>query len=60
MSDGNPYGVPDGLIYSFPVTIENQEWTFVPDLQVNDFMRERLEASTAELIEERTMAFESE
>ena len=58
MSDGNPYGVPDGLVYSFPVTIENQEWKFVPDLPINDFMRERLETSTAELIEERDMAFQ--
>jgi len=39
VSDGNSYGVPEGLVYSFPVTISNQEWTIVPELPINDFMR---------------------
>jgi len=36
-SDGNPYGVPEGLIFSFPCTIEGKEWTIVPGLFINEF-----------------------
>jgi len=36
-SDGNPYGVPEGLIFSFPCTIEDKEWTIVPGLFINEF-----------------------
>jgi len=45
LSDGNAYGIPEGLIYSFPVIIADQDWTIVPDLAINDFMRQRLDAS---------------
>ena len=57
LCDGNPYGVPDGLVYSFPVTVKDQEWTIVPNLSINDFMRAKIDASAQELIEERNMAF---
>jgi len=36
-SDGNPYGVPEGLIFSFPCTIEDKEWTIMPGLFINEF-----------------------
>ena len=56
-SDGNPYGVPEGLIFSFPCTIEGKEWTIVPGLTITEFSQERITKSANELIEERTMAF---
>lgn len=56
-SDGNPYGVPAGLIFSFPVTIKDREWTIVPGLEVGPFSKERIFKSAAELTEEKNMAF---
>ena len=52
VSDGS-YGVPEGLISSFPVTTANGDWSIVQDLDVNDFSRTRIDASVAELGEER-------
>lgn len=52
VSDGS-YGVPAGLISSFPVTTSGGDWTIVPDLDINDFSRARIDASVAELEEER-------
>jgi malate dehydrogenase len=51
-SDGS-YGVPEGLISGFPCTTENSEWKIVPGLGLNDFSRGRIDASVAELGEER-------
>jgi len=51
-SDGS-YGVPEGLISSFPVTTGGGEYTIVPDLEINDFSRSKIDASVAELTEER-------
>jgi len=50
-SDGS-YGVPEGLISSFPVTTGG-DWSIVQGLDINDFSRARIDASTAELAEER-------
>ena len=52
VSDGS-YGVPEGLISSFPVTSEGGSWRIVPDLSVDEFSRGRIDASVAELVEER-------
>ncbi len=52
MSDGS-YGVPEGLISSFPCTSENGEWKIVQGLEVDDFSRTKIDASVAELAEER-------
>ena len=52
-SDGS-YGVPEGLISSFPVTTEDGNWTIVQGLDINDFSRERIDKSTAELADERS------
>ena len=51
-SDG-AYGVPEGLISSFPVTCNDGEWTIVQGLDIDDFSRGRIDASVAELAEER-------
>lgn len=51
-SDGS-YGVPVGLVSSFPVTSEAGTWRIVPDLELGSFARARLEASVAELDAER-------
>ncbi len=51
-SDGS-YGVPEGLISSFPCTAKNGTWSIVPGLSVDAFSRERIDASVAELGEER-------
>ncbi|MGV9836859.1 malate dehydrogenase [Nocardia niigatensis] len=51
-SDGS-YGVPEGLISSFPVTCADGEYTIVPDLEIGDFARTRIDQSVAELVRER-------
>lgn len=46
ISDGNSYGVPEGLIYSFPLTIgSDKNWKVVDGLNINDFAREKLDAT---------------
>jgi malate dehydrogenase len=52
VSDGS-YGVAEGLISSFPVTTADGEWEIVQGLDINDFSRSRIDASAAELSEER-------
>ena len=51
-SDGS-YGVPEGLISSFPVRSVNGEWEIIQDVPVNDFSRAKIDASVAELVGER-------
>jgi malate dehydrogenase len=51
-SDGS-YGVPEGLISSFPCVSRGGEWEIVQGLDVNEFSRGRIDASVAELAEER-------
>lgn len=51
-SDGS-YGVPEGLISSFPCVVKNGEYEIVQGLEINDFSRQRIDASVAELSEER-------
>ena len=51
-SDGS-YGVPEGLISSFPVHARDGAWEIVQGLEVNEFSRERIDASVAELVSER-------
>jgi malate dehydrogenase len=47
------YGVEEGLISSFPVTTSSGDWEIVEGLELNDFSKERIEATVAELQEER-------
>ncbi|MGK5531230.1 malate dehydrogenase [Streptomyces sp. URMC 129] len=51
-SDGS-YGVPEGLISSFPVTTSDGEYRIVQGLEINEFSRTRIDASVRELAEER-------
>ncbi|MDO4791719.1 MAG: malate dehydrogenase [Buchananella hordeovulneris] len=52
VSDGS-YGVPEGLVSSFPVVSKNGEWEIVQGLEIDEFSRARIDASVAELVEER-------
>ena len=52
ISDGS-YGVPEGLISSFPVTTKDGSYEIVQGLEIDDFSRARIDASIAELAEER-------
>jgi malate dehydrogenase len=52
VSDGS-YGVPEGLLSGFPVTSTKGTWEIVDGLEVNEFSRNRIDASVAELAEER-------
>ena len=51
-SDGS-YGVPEGLVSSFPVTTSGGSYEIVGGLDINDFSRQRIDATAAELSEER-------
>jgi len=55
-SDGNPYGVRAGLIYSFPVICRDGKYKIVPGLDINDFSRHKMELTQAELLEEKEEA----
>ncbi|MCH1866317.1 malate dehydrogenase [Nocardioides sp. CFH 31398] len=52
VSDGS-YDVPAGIVSSFPVTTSNGDWEIVQGLEIDDFSRGRIDASVAELAEER-------
>lgn len=52
VSDGS-YGVPEGLISSFPCQAVDGEWRIIPGVEINDFSRGKIDASVAELGEER-------
>jgi len=51
-SDGS-YGIAPGVIYSFPCTCKDGQWSIVQDLPINDFSRARMDATDQELREER-------
>lgn len=51
-SDGS-YGVPEGIISSFPVTCSDGQYSIVQGLDIDDFSRARIDVSTAELTSER-------
>jgi malate dehydrogenase len=50
---GGFYGIDEGLIAGFPCTCSGGEWSVVPDLRVGDAYKEKIEATVAELKEER-------
>ena len=52
------YDVPAGLISSFPVTTSGGDWSIVEGLEIDDFSRARIDASTAELADERAAVTE--
>ena len=47
------YGVPEGVISSFPVVSDGGAWRIVEGLEIDAFARDRIDASVAELVEER-------
>ena len=51
-SDGS-YGIQEGIVYSFPVTCRQGDYRIVTGLSIDDFSRERLDLTDAELREER-------
>ena len=51
-SDGS-YGIPEGVVYGFPVTCANGTYSIVQGIEINDFSRARMDATYAELLEER-------
>jgi malate dehydrogenase len=52
VSDGS-YDVAEGIISSFPCRSRDGEWQIIPDVEINDFSRAKIDASVGELIEER-------
>ena len=57
VSDGS-YGVPEGLISSFPVTTSNGDYSIVQGLDIDAFSRAKIDASVAELEDERAAVTE--
>ena len=53
-SDGS-YGVEKGLISSFPVRLRGGKWEIVQEVPINDFSRAKIDASVAELKEEKSL-----
>src|SRR5512134_3020857 len=51
-SDGS-YGIPEGVMYSYPVTCKGGRYTVVQGLSVDEFSRGRMDATHQELLEER-------
>jgi malate dehydrogenase len=51
-SDGS-YGIPEGVIYSYPVVCRNGQYEIVQGLAIDDFSRQRMDATHKELLEER-------
>ncbi|XP_051129339.1 malate dehydrogenase, cytoplasmic-like [Andrographis paniculata] len=55
-SDGS-YGIQPGLIYSFPVTCDKGTWSIVQGLKIDEFSREKMDASASELKDEKALAY---
>ena len=56
-SDGS-YDTKEGLITSFPIRSDGENWEIVKGLPINDFAREKIDASVKELAEERELVSE--
>lgn len=57
VSDGS-YGVPEGIVSSFPVTTKDGNWSIVQGLDIDEFSRGRIDKTTAELVDERSAVTE--
>ena len=57
VSDGS-YGVPEGIVSSFPVTTSGGNWEIVQGLEIDDFSRGKIDASVAELVDEKAAVTE--
>ena len=58
ISDGNKYNAPEGVIFSFPVTVDRstKQWKIVDNVPVDDVAKDRLKKTGDELVEEKTEA----
>ncbi|MFZ8997640.1 MAG: malate dehydrogenase [Ilumatobacteraceae bacterium] len=56
-SDGS-YGVPEGIMSSFPCTCSNGEWSIVQGLEIDEYSRAKIDATAAELMAERDAVVE--
>jgi len=57
-SNGNTYGIPEGIIYSFPCHCANGSWKIHEDLKIDEtFSRNKMELTAKELVSERQDAF---
>jgi len=57
ISDGNSYGAPEGVIYSFPLSIDHTgAWKIVDGLTIDEFSKDKMAKTGAELVDERKMA----
>ena len=55
--EGGKYGIDEDLCFGYPCNVDaNGEWQIVEGLEINDFQREKINATMNELIEERKMA----
>lgn len=52
-SDGS-YGIPEGVIFGYPVTCADGQYRIVPQLDLSDFSKTRIQTTHAELLEERS------
>jgi malate dehydrogenase len=56
LSNGKRYGIPEGIVSSFPVTSDGKGgWQIVDGLEINEFARKKIDASVKELQDERTV-----
>jgi len=53
IASNGAYGIPQDIMYGFPVTCENGEYTLVEGLEIDEFSRARMDATLQELFEER-------
>jgi malate dehydrogenase len=51
-ADGS-YGIPEGVIYGYPVTTHGGDYQVVKGIEISEFSRKRMEATLKELHEER-------
>ena len=51
-SDGS-YGIPEGVIYGFPTICLNGDYQIIPDLNIDEFSRSKINGTLQELEEER-------
>jgi len=56
ISDGS-YGIPKGLVFSFPVAIQDGKWKIVQGLKFDEFGKKAIQITTEELLQEKELAF---
>ncbi len=52
-SDGS-YGIPAGLVFSYPIRSNGQSWEIIKGMELNDFSKQKIAATTQELLEEQS------